>query len=108
MSFLGGRFCFFCGVASVFFLVRKEQSRTRGALVGPHPAQFQPRYTGCGGRFTPFRLYDSDLGVLPYWGFVLGLLLSNWVYSFHGFGLGLLLLGFPGPLTPFRDWASFH
>ena len=80
--FLGVASVFFSGVASVFFLVRKQQSRTRGALVGPHPAQFQARYTGCGGRFTPFRLYDSDLVFFPYWGFVPGLLLSNSVYSF--------------------------
>ena len=114
--FLGVRLClffggvasvFFSGVASVFFLVRKQQSRTRGALVGPHPAQFQARYTGCGGRFTPIRIYDSDLGF-----FLIGV--SFWVYSFR-IGLGLLLLGFRGPFAllgigpPFiKDWTFFR
>ena len=33
--FFWGHLCLFFGVACVFFIVRKQQSRTRGLLVGP-------------------------------------------------------------------------
>ena len=64
--FFGSLVSFFWGSLLSFFLVSLLSfslfgSNSRGALVGPHPAQLQARYTGCGGRFTPFRLYDSDL-----------------------------------------------
>ena len=78
--FFGGRFClFFCCGFCLFSLFGSNSLEREVPWEDP---QFQARYTGCGGRFTPFRLYDSDLGFFPYWGFVLGLLLSNWVYSF--------------------------
>ena len=64
---------------------------------------------------SPFKLFLATSGlsvwVYSFWGFGLGVLLcsfirvSVWVCSFSAFRLGLLLLGFRAPFAPLRDRA---
>ena len=64
---------------------------------------WEQSFLGFGFGFSSFRVSAS---VYSFQGF--GLLILRFrsgFYSFEGFGVALLLLGFRGPLTPFRDLA---